>query len=368
MTARVLGVEKPSRVPPRRTFESIQYLRGLAALMVVAWHAMGQMGATGPMILQSGIEVFFIVSGFVMWTISADDQQGPATFMMRRLVRVVPLYWGLTLFVATVAGVAPGLLQSIRLGGPPLAASLAFLAWPNPTPGVGLKPLLIPGWTLNYEMAFYLLVAASLWTKGWRRAFGVLAVLSGLVLIGPLLPPTDTILHFYTSPLLGDFAIGIVLAILLRSAPARANAWGGAVFTLGLVGFAAGAVIDPLASRRLIGFGLPAGLLVFGAVLWERAADRPVCKPLKALGDASYPLYLVHTLVLSALAQGWRRTPLSGLPFEAFVVLGLAVSIAVGLVLHIVLEKPLTQWFQGRLAGVLKPAARPFPVAVPGPP
>lgn len=340
--------------PPRPVYNTIQYLRGVAALMVVAWHALGQMSASGPMILQSGIEVFFIISGFIMWTISADDAGGPLVFMVRRAARIAPFYWGMTLFAALVAGLFPHLVQSLRLNWPHLAASLAFIAWTNPTPGVGLKPLLIPGWTLNYELAFYVLVAASLWLKGvWRPAL-VIGVLTGLATLGALNPSAPPVVKFYTAPLLLNFALGVSLAALARAAPARLDALGGPLFLFGFLGLLAGMAIDPDARFRLIWFSLPVSLIVLGAVLWERAATRPVSAPLKALGDASYPLYLVHTILLSALGQGWRRTPLAALPIGVFVGLGLAVSVVVGLGLHVWIEKPLTRFFQVRLGRLLR--------------
>jgi exopolysaccharide production protein ExoZ len=325
--------------------------------MVVACHAAGQVGLTGPMVLQSGIEVFFIVSGFVMWTVSAKDTGAPGPFMARRLARIVPLYWVLTLLVAATAVTAPHVLQSIRLEGAHFMASLLFVAWPNPVPGVGLRPLLIPGWTLNYEMAFYALVAASLWAPGRWRPVSVIGALLGAAMIGQLLPPDASIARFYTSPFVVDFALGIILALVVKAAPERAKNSGALIFAAGALGLIAGMVIDPSASVRLVWFGLPMFLVVLGAVFWEDAKPRRVVTPLKVLGDASYSLYLIHTLVLSALAQGWRRMSLSVLPPEAFVVLGLAASVVTGVLLHMLVEKPLTRWVQVRVASLLSPAA-----------
>ena len=355
----------------RPTYLSIQYLRAIAALMVVAWHAEGQVGLAGTRIFQSGIEFFFIISGFVMWIVSNDGESRPGIFMVRRLARVVPLYWVLTSVVAAVALLAPALLQSIRLEPAHLLASYAFAPWPNPTPGVGLRPLLIPGWTLNYEMAFYTLIAASLWApRRWRGPLTV-GMLAGASILGVLAPTQNPIFSFYTSPLVVEFALGIMLAIIVRALPSTAFRWGAPVMILGvgllLVG---GAVIDAEASWRLVLFGAPATLVVGGAALWERSGDHRVLAPLKLLGDASYPLYMIHTLILSAMVQVWRHAGLHWPP-QSFVALGLVASCAVGVGLHFAVEKPLTRALQSRLTrqrGASAVGLANAPLAAPGPP
>jgi len=143
-------------VPPKgpTALISIQYLRGVAALGVVAWHAQGQAGLVETRVLQAGIEVFFIVSGYVMWLILTERPASPGTFLMKRIARVVPLYWTLTTIIVIMLLVAPGLLQSTRFDAVHVVMSYLFLPWPNPVAEAGLKPLMIPGRTLNYEMFF----------------------------------------------------------------------------------------------------------------------------------------------------------------------------------------------------------------------
>ena len=333
----------------RRTYNSIQYLRAIAALMVVAWHAEGQVGMGGTRILQSGIEFFLIISGFVMWIVSEDARLKPGPFMARRLARIVPLYWVLTSMVAAVALLAPKFLQSIRLAPDHLMASYVFLPWPNPTLGVGLRPLLIPGWTLNYEVAFYTLVAVSLWAPRRWRAVVTLGALALAAAVGSFAPPQNPLLAFYLSPLVADFALGILLALTLGAMPASAMRWGAPIAALGLGGlFVGGAFIDAQASGRFFLFAVPAVMIVGGALMWEQNRSRAVFAPLKVLGDASFPLYLVHTLLLSALAQGWRHLGLASFG-TTFVVVGVGLSCVVGVGLHFGLEKPLTDALQRRV-------------------
>ena len=345
---------KPARGSPRQTYVSIQYLRGIAAVMVVAWHAEGQMGVAGTRILQSGIEFFFIISGFVMWIVADEGEANPGVFIARRLARVLPLYWALTTAAVLVALIAPALLQSLRLAPAHVLASYLFIPWTNPTPGVGLRPLLIPGWTLNYEMAFYALIAASLWVPRPWRAFVLVGVLLATAILGGFVSPAHPLLAFYTSPLVTEFALGVGLAMTIRALPESAMQWGGLITVTGCALLAmGGVVIDAQASCRLILFGIPAVLIVGGAAMWEKGGQRTVSAPLRLLGDASYPLYIVHTVLLSALAQIWRRTvPARNSPL-LFIMAGLVLCVGVGLLLHLSLEKPLTRALQSRLSTVL---------------
>ena len=317
--------------------------------MVVAWHAEGQVGLGGTRVLQSGIEFFFIISGFVMYIVGEESTAAPGAFMVRRLARVVPLYWVLTSVVALVALAAPRLLQTIRLDPAHLVASYLFIPWTNPTPGVGLRPLLIPGWTLNYEMAFYALIAASLWApRRWRAALTI-GVLAGLALVGCIARP-NPFFGFYTSPLVSEFALGVIVAMIVRALPPGVLRWGAPIAVLGAgLLLSGGAAIDAQASFRLVLFGGPVMLIVCGAAMWEKSGELAEIAPLKLLGDASYPLYMVHTLLLSALAQIMRHTGVVLAP-GWFVAVGLVVSAVSGVVLHFTVEKPVTRWLQTRLA------------------
>ena len=142
--------------PPRPgELVSVQYLRGTASLFVVGWHAAGEVGLGGWPVLQGGIEIFFLISGFVIWTITADRPPSPGAFLARRLARIAPFYWVVTTLVVLLLLAAPGWFQTLRLEPVHVLASYLFLPWMNPTPGVGIRPLVIPGWTLNYEIMFY---------------------------------------------------------------------------------------------------------------------------------------------------------------------------------------------------------------------
>lgn len=347
--------------PPRTELVSIQYLRAAAALGVVVWHAQGQVGIPETEVLQAGIEIFFVISGYVMWLILGQRPVSPGVFLQKRLARVVPLYWLLTTVMVILLLVAPQLLQSTRFDLPHVVASYLFVAWPNPVEAAGLKPVMIPGWTLNYEMAFYLLLVVALMLKtAWRGAF-VIAVL--LVLTALSVLPLPPVALFYASPFMAEFALGVGLAMVLPRVPERWLQHGGLVFVLGCgLLLAGGATMDAEAHGRLVLLALPATLIVAGLAAIEQAGRLPRIAVLKALGDASYPLYMIHPVLLSAMAQGLNLAGFAMQPW-LYVAAAIVVTSVVGWFAHLWLERPLIAAFRPRVRA--RPSPSPALVVAP---
>jgi exopolysaccharide production protein ExoZ len=105
-------------------FTSIQYLRGLAALMVVAFHT-----APGPFALigAAGVGIFFVISGFIMWALTSSRQTTASVFLQRRIIRIVPLYWLFTLLLAGAGAIVPAAFSHLQLTTDHLLLSLAFI-------------------------------------------------------------------------------------------------------------------------------------------------------------------------------------------------------------------------------------------------
>lgn len=332
--------------PTRTELVSIQYLRGVAALGVVVWHAQGQVGLPNTEVLQAGIEIFFVISGYVMWRILAERPVSPRVFLQKRLARIVPLYWLLTTLMVGLLLVAPHLLQSTRFDLPHVVASYLFVAWPNPVEAAGLKPVMIPGWTLNYEMFFYLILAAGLRLgTALRGAFVIGALLTLAALSALPLPP---IALFYASPFMAELALGVGLAMVLPRLPRDWLRHGGTAFVLGCgLLLAGGALTNADADGRLVLLALPAVLIVGGLVAVEETGRLPSIPVLKAIGDASYPLYMIHPVLLSAMAQGLTLTGVALAPW-LYVAASIVVTSVVGWWAHLWLERPLIAVFKPR--------------------
>ncbi|MCR5880886.1 acyltransferase [Phenylobacterium sp. J367] len=350
------------RRPPAEV-RSIQYLRGFAAFGVLIYHAAERAGGhfgTGA----AGVDVFFVISGFIMWVVTCGKPPSPGQFLIRRVQRIVPLYWGLTLLVVGVALAAPWIFPAMQVTAEAVVKSLFFVPYRDHT-GL-IAPLVIPGWTLNYEMFFYVLFAFGLMAPVRLRAWLVSAALVALVAIRPLGDVTNPVWATYTNPLLLEFGAGIWLGKAWAEDRLPGVRAGWALVFAGLIGFAVAGFsgIDVERARFLI-WGLPALALVAGAVAIERNGTVPRLKPLQALGDASYSLYLVHGLAISAVV---RLLDMAGLASPALILAGgLIAGVVAGLITYHLVEKPLMGLFKTGL-GSRRTAHRSRPAAPVPPP
>jgi len=343
------------------TFLSIQYLRAIAALMVVIVHLYPQwerMGYTGDFAtwLFGGVDIFFVISGFIMWQTTQGRGQSPATFYQRRVVRIVPLYWLLTSVVVAAMLLSPHLLQSARYDLWHVVSSYLFI--PSVNPGNGhLEPVLIPGWTLNYEMFFYLLFGVSLWLPENIRLIILTCIFSLVVALQATNPAPGTLLSFYSSSIILEFLFGMVLChFLLQKKPKIPVYASWMLIVVGcalLVGLSSAGLPWP----RVVVLGVPALLIVAGALTIEYRKKIPRWGFLLLLGNSSYSLYLSHALTLSAVSQLWRRMNLQSYSWSiaAFSITAIILSIVVGIVVYAGVERHLTHYLSGKRGKQLNP-------------
>ena len=339
----------------RPNLASIQYLRAAAAMAVVFFHANGisqeYFGNFRAGFGAAGVDVFFVVSGFIMW-VTASNRAAPE-FMRNRIVRIVPLYWGLTLLL--YAGWA---LAKTPPAFADLLKSLLFIPHISARTGE-INPLLIVGWTLNFEMFFYALFAASLFfSKAWRAPV-LFVAMAGLVATGLLLLPGDgPVQKVYTSPLIIEFALGCLLGIFYQRGTMPRPSVGGSVGCAGLLLLLAtdGSAAD-LSTVRLLHWGLPAFLIVIGALSFE-----PLQKPqsfLMLLGAASYSVYLVHPIVIAALKDATLVIGIGSVDLSSgFILLAITASISVGIIVYWLVESPVSSILKKHQISVASHASR----------
>jgi exopolysaccharide production protein ExoZ len=234
-------------------------------------------------------------------------------------------------------------------------ASYLFVPARHPTTGA-FWPILIPGWSLNYEMLFYLVFAIALAIAGTRRAlrFAALALmLLGIMLVGQLTSTRIDVMNFYRNTVLLEFLAGVLVGILCRSGLVRqSQLWLGAT--------AAGFALLWAGSRVGGGFAVvsvAATLIVAGAVFMRPLAHNPV----SSLGDASYSLYLTHTLVLSAVGLLWQHW-IANTPWWLFVACALLVAVAAACLMYRFFEVPVTAKLKAATSRGRSPDAPTAPV------
>jgi len=335
---------------------SIQYLRGLAALTVLVSHTLQwplpQMSQTLLRSGRLGVEVFFVISGFIITSMAGDGAFDRVNFLKRRAWRIVPLYWGATLAVTVLALALPSLFRTTNPTALGLVESLFFI--PSDAPKA---PLLGVGWTLDYEVFFYLLFACLSDFASETRTFAICVLMAGLMLIGQVAPHETMLEYFYTSPSLLGFALGTVLAqahrhgLIARLSRLPATVLIGAALALTALFFVIPGIDD--AGRAPFYFHLTmsaaAIAIVGGALALETGRRMKPVAALHYLGDASYSIYLFHLFVVGA---GWaiahKLWPDSTAEYVAAAIVTSAAALAGGLLAHQFIERPLLKMQKSR--------------------
>jgi exopolysaccharide production protein ExoZ len=311
---------------------SIQYLRAIAALAVVLFHAQ-----SGIIIGQAGVDVFFVISGFVMWTVTAKPV-GPGEFLMHRLVRIVPLYWIATVLMA--AHQQASFSDTIR----------SLLFWPYQNTIGEVWPVLVQGWTLNFEMFFYAAFAASLLLPRKFQLISLTAVLGVLAAFGLLHGDRPPTLWTWANPLHLEFLAGAWISEAWLRGRLFSGRTAAAMLLLSVAGFAISAFGTTPEESRCIVWGLPAVLLVAAAVSIESSRGFPRIGLLRLLGDASYSIYLFYPFVLVT-----TRKLVAGAPPIIAVAATVTVCACLGVATFTFVEKPLTNWLKTHARKTLTP-------------
>lgn len=348
----------------RHFYTTIQVLRAVAAILVVLFHLRiveGKYGVGTPFLpswigfADGGVDLFFVISGFVMVTIAAGRYQSPGnatSFLLRRAWRILPPYWVYTTIVVILMAAMPGMANT-SYEGQSIPAS--YLLWPQAT-----LPVLTVGWTLIHEAYFYLVVAFAVAWVPERVLPAFLATWALAVGLMPsLLDARSPVLSVVLSRMTWEFIAGAAVALYWRRIP---RGLGLPLLILGAVGFLIGMVamahlsVPSTELYRVPTFGLASALLVAGTVVYEFGRGSVNAPKWRAIGDSSYSLYLSHVLVISAVGRLWKASTFNSAPWEhgLFVVVSILMSLAVGLVSYRWLERPLLIFGRSRIARVTK--------------
>jgi exopolysaccharide production protein ExoZ len=353
-------------VSSQTIFPWIQALRALSALAVAFYHvghdAIGNGGDPRGVIRalinfmpwQASVDVFFVISGFVIVHSSGAlfaRPGAPGIFLRRRLTRIIPLYW-----IMTTAFIAVLLLNRAQIhgdiGGPVyLLASYLFIPFPRPDGLV--QPAFGLGWTLNYEMFFYLVITPFLAFPRTRAVATVIVLCAVLVACGRVFGFANPQLHFWSNSIILDFLAGMLLAQALAAGIRLPAASRYALVALAVIELHLSRNVSP-AYRPLV-FGIPA-LIFVGAACLGTTTARPgrFATLLIFLGDASYAMYLVHPFIMRGFSILWHRfhaqNEIAGI---IYILAGLAVAQACAAILHVYVERNLYRMLR-RKVGVTK--------------
>jgi exopolysaccharide production protein ExoZ len=341
---------------------NVQVLRAIAALMVVHGHAgAGGLGLRIHLGGLNGVDLFFVISGFIIAYV-ADVE--PHQFMMRRLIRIVPIYWASTLVIYVLVIVWPSVFKTATSDLELLVRSLLFVPDPRAVHTQdGLPhPTLAGGWTLNFEMYFYVTFGLALAvSRRWATLIAATALGSIIAIVNLTTLDTSPVAHFYGYPIVLEFMFGMLAFHLVRAFEKsawreRAPAVQRAVLVT-IVAVTLALLLSRVASStapRWFSNGIPAFFLVVAAILLERVHDMKITNRWAVLiGDASYVLYLSHAyVVFGVIRVVLRHRTFSEVPGQLIVFGLMVLSSIVAILIHRFVEKPMLHFLKKRLIHV----------------
>jgi exopolysaccharide production protein ExoZ len=336
-----------------KKINNIQALRAYAAVAVVIFHS----GYIFPHMVQMGkfgVDIFFVISGYIMALICNTNTH---FFMRRRLIRILPLYWGMTILLFVFALIFPQLLYSTYPRVSDLVKSLLFI--PYYREDNLIRPLLFVGWSLNYEMLFYVLIWLGLLWFPKRPLTFAAGLLIALNLFCRHLPGLGAIAECYGDNVVFEFLFGI-LAYYLAMAVAderayrfRFGAASGLIFSIAGIVLLQGVAHRILPVEWLL-MQLLAMLMVLCASLLSQGGWDIRWRTIIVVGDASYVLYLVHPYILTlyhrVVLSRHTATVQMQHPVEAFSLV--AVCVVAAVLIHLTFEKPFVAYLNRRFGGV----------------
>ncbi|MEL0027737.1 MAG: acyltransferase [Perlucidibaca sp.] len=323
----------------------LQFLRCIGCLLVVHAHL------THHYVGYYFLDVFFIVSAFVMGMLMTRPQLSQNKFVKDRLTRAVPFYWSLTFIIFAIALVAPSLLGTGTADPMHLLKSLFFIPYEN-AQGI-LSPLLPVAWTMNYEILLYVFSCLAFGLAPRHRLAFVAAALIAINFIGRLLVDRYEEALLYAGWYMLDFPLGLLLWHLYehhrqRLAMSLRTALTVIALTSAFMLYAEQSLVDHI--DRFWLYGLPSTVLIWATLCCEPHIPRGRLTTVMVwIGDASFSIYLIHVFVIEAVFKLVPRL-LPGFELSLPVmVLTFLLSVIAGLLVDRYYDKPLSRWFRDRI-------------------
>ena len=321
---------------------SIQYMRAIAAVMVVINHAAwkGEQLSTNPLgwfnIGGVGVDLFFIISGYIMCHTVYLKKINFRSFLNARIKRIIPLYWVLTTMALTIFVIFP---EKVNSSGGIINIIQSYTLFPVP---IEEKYLIQNGWTLSYEFFFYFLFAFCLGLTTKYKFILPTTIIIILVSSGHFITSDHYLLGFITNPLLLEFSFGIMVFYLFREQHISST-FGFSLIVLSVLLIAFVNIYAPPYSR-IINWGIPAVLFFVGMMTFESFFKRKKANKIsilfKMIGDSSYSLYLFHPFSLVVCSLLFTKIGLHNFGY-LFVISLIVSSIISGYLCYLLLEKSL---------------------------
>lgn len=334
--------------------ESVRFSRMLAALLVVFFHVQDMLSKRIDNSLFStkfggvGVDIFFVISGFIMMFSSYEMfglRGSSLKFLKNRAIRIVPTYYLFTTVMVILLLFAPSLFGSLRFDlGHVILSYLFVLSEDN---AGNVSTVLGVGWTLAFEVFFYLVFAVML---RFPRKFFIPSILTIFImgnLIGLFVKNLGAWSTVFTSPITFEFLFGCLIGLYYKQRKMLGIKRSIFLVVIGVSWILATSFIwtiqVSLGYYRVFAFGIPSALFMLGFINIEKNRKFSTLSLIKRIGDSSYSLYLIHSFVLTAF--GVLIAPRLydiGIPIFLIVAVTMVAAVIGGFACYYLFEKPFT--------------------------
>lgn len=342
----------------RVKIDVVQGWRGIAACLIVVVHVFLRFDYVSTSqergflvgefldlsFLELGVDVFFLISGFIVVYIS-EQVGSKLVFFAKRLLRIYPPYWIYSALMVFVLFCLSPSDRRLDFNIEELFRAAALYPTINPLTKNIFPLFLSQGWTLMYELLFYIIFAMFIGFNRWYRV-----VFTSLILLAVHLLACFTGLFagavqwMFSDSVMLEFVGGMLLGVIYLNGWLRVSgAWALAIFALGfslLLYFQ----FNPYEGwgRRLLIYCLPMVFMFYSSLFWKRSENIRIPAFLMFLGNASYSIYLTHTIVILVLARlNNNQRILSKVSLDVQFFATITICVVVGLVLYAFIEKPV---------------------------
>jgi peptidoglycan/LPS O-acetylase OafA/YrhL len=355
-------------IKPLSRIRNLQALRIYAAIPVILYHTNFRLPGVRPIGI-FGVHMFFLLSGYIMASICDTDS---TAFVRRRLIRIIPMYWTLTLLLYSVAWKFPHLMNATRALPSELLKSLFFVPFQKSN---GLyQPILFVGWTVNYEMFFYMMLSVAILINKRRAALLGACLMLGVMAVCSFFTATSSIARFYSNTVLLECILGLIAYYCVRTVSTRLTP----AMKPALLVLAIGSLILLPSIEEFGVFAHRADILRYGPVSFVLICS--VCllalmgADFKAgvvvlLGDASYVMYLTHPYIEEFLDRVVGRfVPIFHIDKPVGCLIAMAFVLPISVFLYLKVDKPTLRYLSRVFSSTKEPRAVVAAVpAVPSP-
>lgn len=336
--------------------KSIQFLRALAALLVVFFHTQSIIHSKVSQDYSftnfgaAGVDIFFVISGFIMIYVSYnrfETKNASWQFIKNRILRIVPTYYLFTTFTVLILLFLPTLYSTLRFDLSNVIFSYLFILSENSAGEAGT--VVGVGWTLALEAFFYLIFAIMLNfnRKYLIPAFMIIFLIGSIV--GPFIPYAWA--TTFANTMTFEFLFGCLIGMWYIKGRELGKFPSVSLIVLGFLWMYGAAKIDLVKDAfdysRVVAFGIPAAMIVLGTISLEKYLK--IHKSILSVGDSSYSLYLIHQYTL--MASSIVVVPILvkiGLPAWIIEILLMVIAVISGFACYYLYERPITRWLKSR--------------------